>query len=812
MNKLIKETLLIVITILLFSLCSNAQTVKGIIIDKSTSEPLPGANVAISDTGEGTISDSEGAFKLNLPEWQNVTLHISFIGYQSKEINLTKENGDHILEIKLESDQQTLGEVTIAGAIANPVRRDGDALFTGTALTSKGLSTGGVPASTSVYHALDILPGILTEGVDGYGLSEKSVRIRGIRSTFSGMTVEGFPNYGIMPIGARDDIYDMENMESIALYKGATPADLGTATGSKGGAIELKYRRPKDQFNAEVSQSIGNHKFTRTFTRVDLGSNSLGTSAFISFSATKADKWKGAGEMGPRYNAVAGISQQINDKIDIELFLNYNTIDRNNYRALSYEKTQDLKNNYKIDFVSQLSGNPEQDFHYYGYNNGSFSNLDIMTMASYNSMENITINLKAYISTEDAEFYETVERGPNYFKDRRSRDINRIGVIPEVQGSTSNFNYSLGYWLELSDTDAQVYNSMITKEGLTPMGYGFFSVDESRGVIHSPYAKIAYSQGNFNFQTGLKYFHFTDPATERYNSVSPTQLANNPNPALYTDKIRHSALLPSIGIGYSFDNQRQLYINYGKNYMRPYMYSPIISLYVNNMETFTSAGVNLQDIFDNWKMETSHHFDLGMKYVSENITFSPSIHYARHNNVLASAYDSTVELDYFQNVGQQTAWGIDTEFYFHPASWLTLIMNPTYTNISYDKNLKRSDEIIEIKGNQSPATPRFNFKSGTLLSINKMNISLICNYIGNRYGDATNMEKIDAYTLFNFSLNYNFVNIPLFKDITAGVDIKNMFNTKHVGIINTSDDSRQGNASYYAGSPRIVSGKISLKF
>ena len=45
------------------------------------------------------------------------------------------------------------------------------------------------------------------------------------------MTVEGVPNYGIMPIGAREDIYDMENMESVSLYKGASPADLGTGSG-----------------------------------------------------------------------------------------------------------------------------------------------------------------------------------------------------------------------------------------------------------------------------------------------------------------------------------------------------------------------------------------------------------------------------------------------------------------------------------------------------------------------------------------------------------------------------------------------------
>ncbi|TCO05405.1 TonB-dependent receptor [Natronoflexus pectinivorans] len=812
MRKLVKQPLLFILILLFGFLNGNAQTIRGVITDIETSDPLPGANITIAGSREGVISDSDGTFLINIEDWSNTILNITFIGYHSKEIDLASHSSDHILSIQLYPNHHTLSEITISGAISNPVRRNGDALFTGTALTSKGLSIGGAPASASVYHALDILPGVLTEGIDGYGLSDKSVRIRGIRSTFSGMTLEGFPNYGIMPIGARDDIYDMENIESIALYKGASPADLGTATGSKGGAIELRYRRPNEEFGAEVNQSIGSHNFYRSFARVDLGKTAFGTSAFVSFSATEADKWKGPGKMGPRYNAVTGISQQFNEKFEAEVFVNYNSIKRNAYRRLSYSEAINLNENYTKDFSSELTGVASQDFNYYGYNDGTFTNMDFMGIVRYTPDDNTSVSIKGYVSNEEADYDGTVQRGPNFFKTTSMRDISRMGVIPEIQGRMNQISYSAGYWLEIFDNDAQVYNTRIADQGLIPVGYGFFSVNEKKGIIHSPYAKLAYSPGRFKLQAGLKYFHFTDPATERYNSVSATELSELPNESLYTRKMTHHALLPSFGIGYSLKDNMQLYINYGKNYMRPYMYNPIISLYVNNMTTFTDAGMNLQDIFDQWKMETSHHFDFGFRYVSNYLTLSPSIHYARHNNVLASAYDSTVDLDYFQNVGEQTAWGVDTEFYLHPVSWFTLILNPTYTNISYDKNLERQDGIIEIKGNQSPATPRFSLKSGALFSTSNMDISLIYKRIGKRYGDATNIEKIDAYGLFDFSINYSFENISFIRNITAGVDVKNVFDKKHIGIINTSDDSHQGSATYFAGPPRIVSGKISLKF
>ena len=50
------------------------------------------------------------------------------------------------------------------------------------------------------------------------------------------MTVAGVPNYGGNPMGPREYLYDMENFENIAVYKGAVPADLGTGVGARGGA------------------------------------------------------------------------------------------------------------------------------------------------------------------------------------------------------------------------------------------------------------------------------------------------------------------------------------------------------------------------------------------------------------------------------------------------------------------------------------------------------------------------------------------------------------------------------------------------
>ncbi len=806
------KKIVFIVSFIFFLQALKSQVIQGVIIDAATGSPLAGANIIVKKENKGTVSISDGTYQLTVNNHGTFEITCSFIGYISIKKHVTLSDSLVEVNFKLEPDNKKIDEIIIKGEITGPVKRTGDALYTGTALTSKGISLMGASTNTSVYSTLDIIPGIAVETQDAYGLADKSVRIRGIKSNFSGMTIEGFPNYGIMPIGARDDIYDMENMQSVAVYKGATPSDLGTATGSKGGAVELRYKQPSDSFCVTIKQSAGTSNYFRYYTRVDMGKLKTGTNAFFSYSYTVADKWKGYGKLGPRHNVSIGITQSIHKKMNIELYGNYNTIARHNFKDLTYNEALNIENTFYDAYAKTLTGIPEEDLNYYDYNKGNYTNSDLMGIFNYDISQNVKIVIKGYSSHENANYSLTGKKGPNFLMFSRERDINRIGLIPEIRGTASNIKYTIGYWFETSDNNALVYNSRIVEEGLYPIGYTYYTINESWGKIHSPYIKIAYTANNFNIQAGLKYFYYSDPESDRYTSVSPTEISANPDPDLHTKTMEHDALLPSLGLGYNFSERLQAYINYGKNYMRPYCYMPVISLYVNNMEAFNEMGMNLQGIFDSWKMETSDNIDFGMRYVSELLSASTSVFYAKHHNVLASAYDPNVELDYYQNIGELTASGVELECYFRPHKQLMFLINPGYNSMTFDKNLVRGNEIIPIKNNQSPATPKISLKSGLFYSINDFNISIMVKHVGIRYGDATNIEKINPYTLINMGMKYFAHDLLFIKKIQIGINVKNLFNTKYVGEINVSDDSNQGSAAYYAGIPRNIVGSVSLMF
>lgn len=70
--------------------------VKGTVKD-NLGEGVPGASVQVKGTSQGTITDLDGKFTLNIPQ-KNATLVISFIGYVTVEQKggLAKTNGHHI--------------------------------------------------------------------------------------------------------------------------------------------------------------------------------------------------------------------------------------------------------------------------------------------------------------------------------------------------------------------------------------------------------------------------------------------------------------------------------------------------------------------------------------------------------------------------------------------------------------------------------------------------------------------------------------------------------------------------------------------
>lgn len=81
---------------------------KGVVEDEFG--PVAGASVVVKGTTNGTVTDMNGNFVLEVKKGDVIV--ISFIGYLTQEI---KYNGEQTIKVSLKEDTQKLDEVVVIG-------------------------------------------------------------------------------------------------------------------------------------------------------------------------------------------------------------------------------------------------------------------------------------------------------------------------------------------------------------------------------------------------------------------------------------------------------------------------------------------------------------------------------------------------------------------------------------------------------------------------------------------------------------------------------------------------------------------------
>ncbi len=90
---------------------TRAEQVTGTVSDASSGETLPGVNIAIKGTTQGTSTDNEGNYELTVPSLQD-TLVFSFIGYESQTVAI---NSRTTIDVSLEPSVYSGEEMVVVG-------------------------------------------------------------------------------------------------------------------------------------------------------------------------------------------------------------------------------------------------------------------------------------------------------------------------------------------------------------------------------------------------------------------------------------------------------------------------------------------------------------------------------------------------------------------------------------------------------------------------------------------------------------------------------------------------------------------------
>lgn len=241
--------LLFILSCLTITVMAQKITVTGIIVD-ANEEPVIGATILEVGTSNGTISDIDGKFSLEISP--KGSLKVSFIGYKTQ---IVPTSGKSTLKIILEEDARTLDEVLVTGygglqkrtTLTTSISKLDNKALENVAVSNVGQTLQGAVAGLRVVN---------TSGKPG---SSPNIVLRG------GATISGENNQALVVIdGIVRTLADInsEDIESIQILKDAASTAIYGARANSG-VILVTTKRAKEGA-ATVSYSFkGGLNFSR---------------------------------------------------------------------------------------------------------------------------------------------------------------------------------------------------------------------------------------------------------------------------------------------------------------------------------------------------------------------------------------------------------------------------------------------------------------------------------------------------------------------------------------------------------------------
>lgn len=262
-----------------------AQTITGTVNDETG--PLPGANVVIKGTSNGTTTDFDGKFSLKVSEGSGVAI-VSFIGYTTKNINYTVVAGEtkDLGTIVLTSDN-TLEEVVVVGQGIIDLVRERETPVA--ASTIRAVEIQQKLGNQEFPEILNTTPSVYATKTGG-GYGDSRINVRGFNQRNTAVIINGQP------------VNDMENgwvywsnwqglsdvASGIQIQRGLGASKL--AVPSVGGTVTIVTKSTEKEKGGKLLTSFGNDNYLKTVASYNTGINEKGWATSVLLG-----RWNGDG-------------------------------------------------------------------------------------------------------------------------------------------------------------------------------------------------------------------------------------------------------------------------------------------------------------------------------------------------------------------------------------------------------------------------------------------------------------------------------------------------------------------------------------
>lgn len=203
--------------------------------------PLIGVSILETGTSNGTITDMNGAYSLNVSS-ANATLKFSYIGYEEQQIKI---QGRNVINVKMNEETSNLDEVVVVGY---GVQRKSD--LTGAISSINAAETlKKMPAAQIADLLQGRIAGLSIVNSSGAAGATPTLRVRGVNSIKADggplVVIDGFPGGNLSAINPADikSIEVLKDASSTAIYgsRGANGVILITTKSPKEGKLSVDY-------------------------------------------------------------------------------------------------------------------------------------------------------------------------------------------------------------------------------------------------------------------------------------------------------------------------------------------------------------------------------------------------------------------------------------------------------------------------------------------------------------------------------------------------------------------------------------------
>ncbi|WP_010665387.1 TonB-dependent receptor [Marinilabilia salmonicolor] len=257
------QKLFLIVGLIFFSTQMFSQNNLSGMVTTPEGELLAGASVLVNPGNHGTVTNEKGEFKLSNIQQQQVTLTVSFLGYENRQQSIDlSETG--FIKVTMTPRSHLTEEVVVTAYRAgnkSPVAH--------TDLGREELQEAG--AGNDIPSLLKLTPSLITTSESGTGLGYTAFRIRGTDPTRINVTMNGVPvndaeSQGVFWANMPDFASSVENVQ---IQRGVGTSTQGSA--AFGASVNFQTTTSEPRAYAELSSTAGSFNTLKNSLRMGTG-------------------------------------------------------------------------------------------------------------------------------------------------------------------------------------------------------------------------------------------------------------------------------------------------------------------------------------------------------------------------------------------------------------------------------------------------------------------------------------------------------------------------------------------------------------